>query len=168
MEDEEQPTQTTSLFAAFVDQPPSHALPTARNSTSAAEWLQNSSFNTDLSVINDAVSKYNVPYEEHDEEEDKREELNSEIRRPQYETVPSSPSDASAYSDEERRKKRRKKKKRRKEELSTSYSYAATLSSNSRKVGVSKWASSSTANEKEYYFDSRGDPDNLAFGSIYR
>ncbi|KAL8464762.1 hypothetical protein ACS0TY_034316 [Phlomoides rotata] len=168
-EEEEQTTRTTSLFAAFADQPPSVALPSAPNSSStAAEWLQNSSFNTNLSVINDAVSKYKVPYEEQDEEEDKKDEPNAEIQRPQYEIVPSSASEASASSDEEHRKKRKKKKRRRKEELRTSYNYAATLSSSSRKVGGTKWASSSTANEKEYYFDSRGDRDNLAFGSIYR
>ncbi|EPS73922.1 hypothetical protein M569_00833, partial [Genlisea aurea] len=40
------------------------------------------------------------------------------------------------------------------------------LSSSSRKSGVHKWASPST--DKEYYFDSQGDRDNLAFGCIYR
>ncbi|KAG6401993.1 hypothetical protein SASPL_138861 [Salvia splendens] len=170
MAEEEQTTKTTPLFAAFGGE----SLPSAADSNSdksTAQWLQNSSFNTDLSVINDAVSKYKLTYDEEaeEEEEDRAEEIDARKRPPQYEMVPS---EASASSDEERGRKSRKKKKRRKGESSgsrASFSYAATLSSNSRKPGVEKWAaSSSTANEKEYYFDSRGDRDNLAFGSIYR
>ncbi|KAI3454346.1 hypothetical protein Pfo_011009 [Paulownia fortunei] len=174
MEEEEQPTETTSLFPAFVHHPPPQVLPSdPNNSAAAGQWLLNTSFTTDLSVISEAVSKYDLPYDEEqndEEEEDKVEELNTKKRPPQYEMVPSSPSDASVSSDGEHRKKRKKKKKRRKESRGSrpSYNYAATLSSNSRKSGVQKWVSSSTSNEKEYYFDSRGDRDNLAFGCIYR
>ncbi|PIN25545.1 hypothetical protein CDL12_01738 [Handroanthus impetiginosus] len=175
MDEEEQPSQTTSLFAAFAHQTPPRALPSDPKNVASpsAQWLQNTSFTTELSVINDAVSKYKPPYdEEEEEEEDKGEELNTNKRPPQYDMVPSSPSDASASSDEQQRKKRKKKKKRRKREESGDsrqlYDYVATLSSSSRKPGVQKWASSSTANEKDYYFDSRGDRDNLAFGCIYR
>lgn len=179
MEEEEQPTATTSLFPAFVHHPPLQVLPIDSNNTAAAagKWLNNSSFTTDISVINDAVSKYSLPYEEEREEEeeeegDKVEDIRTSKRPPQYEMVPSSPSGASASSGEEHSSKRKKKKKRRrKEEFRGSrplYEYAASLSSSSRKQGVQKWASSSTSNEKEYYFDSRGDRDNLAFGCIYR
>ncbi|KAH6815829.1 hypothetical protein C2S51_020649 [Perilla frutescens var. frutescens] len=163
MEEEEQTTKTTSLFAAFAGEP---ALPsTADSGSGSAQWLQNNSFNTDLSVINDAVTKYNFTYDEEPEEEE--DEIDAKKRTPRYEMVPS---EASASSDEERRKKSKKKKKRRKESSGSRIfdGYAATLSSSSRKAGVQKWASSSAANEKEYYFDSRGDRDNLAFGSIYR
>ncbi|XP_057804229.1 uncharacterized protein LOC131019658 [Salvia miltiorrhiza] len=164
MAEEDQTTKTTPLFAAFAG-----VAATDSGNNDTAKWLQNSSFNTDLSVINDAVAKYNLTYdEEPEEEEDAAEEINARKRPPQYEMVPS---DASASSDEDLRRKSKKKKKRRKEESSASrasFSYAATLSSTSRKPGVEKWASSPTANEKEYYFDSRGDRDNLAFGSIYR
>nr|GMD92263.1 protein NRDE2 homolog isoform X1 [Ipomoea batatas] len=41
----------------------------------------------------------------------------------------------------------------------------------SRKPDVASWASSSAAaatNAKDYYFDSRGDRDNLAFGCLYK
>lgn len=170
MAEKEQTTKTTPLFAAFGGE----SLPSAADSSSdkaTAQWLQNSSFNTDLSVINDAVSKYKLTYDEEseEEEEDNAEGIDARKRPPQYEMVPS---EASASSDEDRGRKSKKKRKRRKGESSgsrASFSYAATLSSNSRKPGVEKWAaSSSTANEKEYYFDSRGDRDNLAFGSIYR
>lgn len=169
MAEDEQTTKTTSLFAAFGGE---SALPAAADSggNANAQWLQNSSFNIDLSVINDAVTKYKLTYdEEPEEEEDKADEIDARKRPPQYDMVPSEASS----SDEERRKKTRNKKKRSKAESSGSrapFNYAATLSSTSRKPGVQKWASSPTANEKEkeYYFDSRGDRDNLAFGSIYR
>lgn len=37
-----------------------------------------------------------------------------------------------------------------------------------RKPNVSSWANSNEGKSKEYYFDSHGDRDNLAFGSLYR
>ncbi|KAL9155477.1 hypothetical protein ABFS82_09G005900 [Erythranthe guttata] len=165
-EEEEQPTGTTSLFPAFVQHPPPQIFPSGSDNSAAAsgKWLSNSSFTIDPSVINDAVSKYNLPDDE-EEEEDEVEEVRKSKLPPQYERVPS---DGNPSSDEERRMKNtRKKKRRKKEEPGASYAYAATLSSSSRKQGVSKWASS-TSNEKNYYFDSRGDRDNLAFGCIYR
>ncbi|GFP88473.1 protein nrde2 homolog [Phtheirospermum japonicum] len=173
MAEEDRTTETTSsLFPAYIPHQPPQALASGPTTTaSVPQWLQSTSFTADISVINDAVSKYNLPNVEEDEEE-KAEELNANKRRPQYEIVPSSPSEAGASSsDEEHRKRRKKKKKRRKESGGSraSYSYAATLSATSRKPGVQKWTSSSSiSNEKEYYFDSRGDRDNLAFGCIYR
>ncbi|KAL3824933.1 hypothetical protein ACJIZ3_020962 [Penstemon smallii] len=164
-----QPNGTTSLFAAFV---PPEIVPSNpnNNASSSAQWLYNPSFTTNLSVINDAVTKYDLHEQE---EEDKAEEIHSNNRPPpQYDILPS---DGGSSSDEENiRKRRKKKKKRRNREESgsahQSYSYGATLSSSSRKPGVEKWisSSSSTTKEKDYYFDSRGDRDNLAFGCIYR
>ncbi|KAL3628942.1 hypothetical protein CASFOL_027988 [Castilleja foliolosa] len=171
MAEEDRPTETTSsLFPAYVHHQPPQALPSGTtNTTSAPEWLQSTSFTADISVINDAVTKYNLPNVEEDEEENKEEELNANKQRPQYEMVPSSPSSS---DDEHSKKRKNKKKKRRKEESGgsrASYSYAATISSSLRKPGVQKWTSSSPiSNEKEYYLDSRGDRDNLAFGCIYR
>ncbi|KAL6583693.1 hypothetical protein OROMI_002982 [Orobanche minor] len=176
MAEEDRPTETTSLFPAYVHLQPPQVLPSDTNTASdPPQWLQSTSFTTDLSVVNDAVSKYNIPnFEEQEEdEEDAVKEINTNIRRPQYDMVPSSPSDANASSSGEENRKKRKKKKRRRKEASGSYasynSYAATLSSSSRKPDVKKWAAASTnSNEKDYYFDSRGDRDNLAFGCIYR
>ncbi|XP_051123213.1 uncharacterized protein LOC127246064 [Andrographis paniculata] len=175
---EEKPSVATSIFAAFNHHPQEQPQVTASDSqsgaSSGAEWLQNRSFTTDLSVINEAVAKYSHPggEEQQEDEEDGGKELNASKRPPQYEMVPSSPSDAGGSSDEEDRKKRKKRKKRRKGEVPGGsrpfYDYGTILSSSSRKSGVQKWASSSTSNQKEYYFDSRGDPDNMAFGSIYR
>lgn len=170
MAEEEQTPKTTSLFAAFAGDTPIPSAAGTGGGGTMGQWLQNSSFNTDLSIINDAVTKYDLAWEP-EEEEGKSAEVDDKKRPSQYEMVPSSPSEVSASSDGDGRKKSKKKKRRRKEELSkprTSYSYAPTLSSSSRKAGVQRWASSSTADEKEYFFDSRGDRDNLAFGSIYR
>ncbi|KAH6755057.1 hypothetical protein C2S51_038938 [Perilla frutescens var. frutescens] len=114
MEEEEQTTKTTSLFAAFAGEP---ALPSAADSGSgSAQWLQNNSFNTDLSVINDAVTKYNLTYDE--EPEDEEDEIDA------------------------------KKRRRGKREFRNGRLLLRQM--------------------RKYYFDSRGDRDNLAFGSIYR
>ncbi|XP_075483295.1 LOW QUALITY PROTEIN: uncharacterized protein LOC142523397 [Primulina tabacum] len=171
MEEGEEPSSNaTSLFPAFLPskrpQIPSAAVADADTTSAAAavNWLQNSSFTTDLSVINDAVSKYELPYDALDDEEQVPEEIDANKRRDQYEMVASSASDEDA-SEGEGRKKRRKQR-RRSEARPSSYDYPAALSS-SRKPGVQKWASSTTG-EKEYFFDSRGDRDNLAFGSVYR
>ena len=59
-----------------------------------------------------------------------------------------------------KKKKKKKKRKRSKER-----------EDGARKSGVRAWAgsdSNSNSNSKDYYFESRGDPDNLAFGSLYR
>jgi hypothetical protein len=72
--------------------------------------------------------------------------------------VPSSSSDDDRGS---RRKDRKRRKRRRDQER---YDGAAA----SRKPGVRAWAGSETKLVKDYYFDAKGDQDNLAFGSIYR
>ncbi|KAK6123611.1 hypothetical protein DH2020_042643 [Rehmannia glutinosa] len=147
MAEEDQPPETTSLFPVFVHHQPPQALPSDPNNRAAApEWLHSTSFNTDLSVI----------------------------------TTPSPNTTSQTLKKKKMKIKwkslmltngRRNTRCRRNEESGgsrPSYNYAATLSSSSRKPGTQKWASSSTSNEKDYYFDSRGDRDNLAFGCIYR
>ncbi|KZV40304.1 hypothetical protein F511_18033 [Dorcoceras hygrometricum] len=178
-EGEGQSSDTTSLFPAFLpsqSSPPNPSAAANANVTSAAgpaaNWLQNSSFTTDLSVINEAVTKYELPFDALDDEEQLAEEIDANKQRGQYEMLASSASDEDA-SEGEGRKERKKKKKRKRREAysevrSSAYDYPASLSS-SRKPGVQKWASSATTpGEKEYFFDSRGDRDNLAFGSVYR
>ncbi|CAA2938938.1 NRDE2 homolog isoform X1 [Olea europaea subsp. europaea] len=167
---EEEQAKTTSLFPVFHHQQTPLQTSTVATAAASEQWLCNSSFTTDLSVINDAVSKYDQPYEE-DEEEDKNksEKINSDKLRSQYELVDTPVSDkSSSSSDREKRKKKKKKKRKRENGRSSSYDYAATFSSSTRKPDVKKWANSSTSSDKEYYFDSHGDRDNLAFGSLYR
>lgn len=70
----------------------------------------------------------------------------------------------SSESDIESKRKKSKgsKKKKRKRDKETFEVFA-------RKSGVRAWGNSDTKpSTKDYYFDSRGDPDNLAFGCLYR
>ncbi|CAH9122186.1 unnamed protein product [Cuscuta epithymum] len=174
---------SSSLFPVF---------PQFSNSEAAVpEWLSNSSFKTDLSVINDALSTHyshdQSQYEDkvrEDEEEEEGKEVDKEAntKRKQYELLDSDASDSgnlsSNPSEEDRkgssRDRRSKKKKRgRRSERSNDGRpppYKSELFS-SRKSDVGNWASSSavdTTNAKDYYFDSRGDRDNLAFGCLYK
>ncbi|KAL2930512.1 Protein NRDE2-like protein [Bienertia sinuspersici] len=123
--------------------------------SSASQWLYSSSFNTDLSVINNAVSSFTT-YNSNDEDE--REPIQEPSSTP-YGYLESSESD----KEKERKKKQKSRKKRKRAKVKIDeFAYGA------RKSGVRAWANSDTKPNKDYYFDSRGDPDNLAFGCLYR
>nr|GMC53153.1 protein NRDE2 homolog isoform X1 [Ipomoea batatas] len=171
----EEPKTTSSLFPVS---------PQFSNSAAAVpEWLRNSSFTTNLSVINDSLSAAHyrhAPFqyedkeeEEEEEEEEKEVDKGSNKERAQYELLDSSASDrgCSSSPSDSRRKRRMKKRKRRRERSADARKpYEHPLFS-SRKPDVASWASSSAAaatNDKDYYFDSRGDRDNLAFGCLYK
>lgn len=156
-------TQAASLF-------PVQPQLSSSGNDGMTEWLRNASFTADLSVINDSVSsrykaQKQIELESEDDEEvkEKQEDL-----RPQYELLDSSEPDrdSGVSSSEERKSRKKRRKKKRKRDLSRDappvYDYTS-----SRKSDVRTWESSST-NNKDYYFDSRGDRDNLAFGSLYR
>ncbi|KAJ8537094.1 hypothetical protein K7X08_035495 [Anisodus acutangulus] len=157
--------KSSSLFPVF---PPSQKPSTPNPTTSydaVPEWLRNTSFTTDIAVINDAVSTNyeKIQFQENLEEEDEGEDVEKENQKGEgtrYELLHSSASD----DDERYSKKKKRKNKRRKRQLSSD-DYAL---SSSRKPDVRTWASLAATNVKDYYFDSRGDRDNLAFGSIYR
>nr|XP_027122944.1 protein NRDE2 homolog [Coffea arabica] len=170
--------ETTSLF-------PVRPQSSTGDEDNAPEWLRNTSFTTDLTLINDAVSTHyqQSQLEElsSEEDEERAEKSKEKLPRPQYELIDSSASGRGSYSDDEemkekRRNRKRKKKKRRRRELSSNaaslHEYGlASSSSSSRKADIRAWASSTsdtTGSTKEYYFDSKGDRDNLAFGCIYR
>lgn len=147
---------------------PVHLQPSSSGNDGVPEWLQNTSFTTDISVINDVVASRYKPQQQSELESEDEEEEVKEVP-PRYELLDSSASDGcsgSSVSGERKSRKKRKKKKRRKRELSSDappfYDYTS-----SRKPDVRSWTSSSATN-KDYYFDSRGDRDNLAFGSLYR
>lgn len=156
-------TQAASLF-------PVQPQLSSSGNDGMTDWLRNASFTADLSVINDSVSsrykaQKQIELESEDDEEvkEKQEDL-----RPQYELLDSSEPDrdSGVSSSEERKSRKKRRKKKRKRDLSRDappvYDYTS-----SRKSEVRTWESSST-NNKDYYFDSRGDRDNLAFGSLYR
>uniref|UniRef100_A0A2N9IK59 Uncharacterized protein n=1 Tax=Fagus sylvatica TaxID=28930 RepID=A0A2N9IK59_FAGSY len=154
-----------SLFPLFPasDASHSHQITTISIPTSTAppQWLSNSSFTADLSIINDAVSNQLEPELEEEEENDEAEEKQQpKPKPPSYEFLESS----SSESDRDFKKKTKTKKKRKRKSKSSKERDGA------RKSGVRAWAGSDTkpSNSKDYYFDSHGDLDNLAFGSLYR
>ncbi|KAL3374250.1 hypothetical protein AABB24_005955 [Solanum stoloniferum] len=173
---EEEAPKNSSLFPVFPQTQISSASNPTTSYNAVPEWLRNSSFTTDISVINDAVSTNygNVQFQEN-LEEDEAEDVEKENQKGEgapYELLHSSGSERghSSSSDDGRDSKKKKRKKKRKKSHRSSddrplYDYAL---SSSRKPDVRTWASSAAANVKDYYFDSRGDRDNLAFGSIYR
>ncbi|KAM7255462.1 hypothetical protein ACFE04_026164 [Oxalis oulophora] len=90
-----------------------------------------------------------------DEDEDGDEVETKDLTKPSYELLES---DDGSQSD---RDKKKKKKKKRKRDIGISYGF----DSRRRK---SNWVDSdSDSAKKDYYFDSRGEPDTLAFGSLY-
>ena len=153
-----------SLFPLFpasdASQSHSHQLITP---TPPSQWLSNSSFTADLSVINDAVSIQPQPQPQLEEEEDEEEEEEEEPEEKQpkskeYEFLESDQDDNKKNSKNKKKKKKKRKRSKERED-------------GARKSGVRAWAGSdynSNSNSKDYYFESRGDPDNLAFGSLYR
>lgn len=141
-------------------------------STSLPQWLSNSSFTTDISVINDAVaSQLNhettlSPREEHDLEDEGPLDNQAQPKPfSSYEILESSESDREEERGRERKSRKKKKKKRKRDGSSEK---GGVHDYGSRKSRVRTWADSETKTTKDYYFDSRGDRDNLAFGCIYR
>ena len=150
-----------SLFPLFPasdsSQSHSHQLITP---TPPTQWLSNSSFTADLSVINDAVSIQPQPQPllEEEEEEEVEEPEEKQPKSKEYEFLESDQDDNKKNSKIKKKKKKKRKRSKERED-------------GARKSGVRAWAgsdSNSNSNSKDYYFESRGDPDNLAFGSLYR
>lgn len=143
------------------------------SNSSVPQWLCNSSFTTDLSVINDALSSQKNVYPSISDDADQEEAVEDEggpSARPEvqktsrsYELLESSASDDD--SEHEKRKKRKKKKRRRRNESEERGGFGEY---GSRKSDVRAWADAAGRPSKDYYFDSNGDRDNLAFGSLYR
>jgi len=67
--------------------------------------------------------------------------------------------------EKEEERKRRKKRKQTGDELQIG---SLEAQSADRKAGVKAWTDGKENVPKEYYVDTRGDRDNLAFGSLYR
>ncbi|KAF6168628.1 hypothetical protein GIB67_005240 [Kingdonia uniflora] len=136
------------------------------SSSSNPNWLSNSSFTTDLSVIHNKTPTTTNPFE--DESLDV-EDVDVPPPQPSYAPLSSSSEES---LEEKTRKRRRKKKssssssrKRGREELSLG---SENFFNAERKSSVRAWAGAETKQAKDYYFDSNGDRDNLVFGSLYR
>ncbi|KAK7314710.1 hypothetical protein VNO77_33237 [Canavalia gladiata] len=157
----------SSLFPAF---PVTDSSPLQTTPASAPQWLSNSSFTTNISVINDAVSSQlnrettQWPPPNHDEDEEEENLAQGKPLPSSYEILESSQSDGEGRKRE--KKDKRKKKKKRKRDRSPERGGFDGFGS--RKSRVRAWADSEANVTKDYYFDSHGDRDNLAFGCIYR
>ncbi|KAJ9162552.1 hypothetical protein P3X46_022316 [Hevea brasiliensis] len=177
--------ENTSLFPLFAastgTQQISSTTAATTTTVSPPEWLCNTSFTTNLSVINDTVSSLQ---KDHARTESDQEEDDSSPQRPQLKPPPSSASyelleeedevyshsDSDVDSGSERKTKKRKEKpyKKKKNRRKRSRGEDADVHVGSRKSNVRAWADSHTKPAKDYYFDSHGDADNLVYGSLYR
>lgn len=179
-EEQEEPKQPPSLFPLLpisntTPKPTISTTTISSTYTSQSLWLYNSSFTADLSAINDTVSNLYHPQPQEDDDEEDREEdhvvhrRGEEEPRPVYEPLESSDSDKDD-SGEKRRKdgKMKKRKKKRKRKQSSDDGLGGFADSEARKCSVRAWVDSDSKPSKDYYFDSRGDLDNSAFGCLYR
>ncbi|KAH1234049.1 Protein NRDE2 [Glycine max] len=153
-----------SLFPLFPLTASSSLQTTTTSST--PQWLSNTSFTTDISVINDAVaSQLNREITQsppQDDEDENRAQANP-LPSSRYEILESSESDGGGRDRERKKRKKRKKRKR-----DSSVERGGFHGFGSRKSRVRAWADSEAKVAKDYYIDSHGDRDNLAFGCIYR
>lgn len=145
----EEESKSCSLFPLLSDSDPK----VSHSSSSQAEWLCNTSFSADLSLVNDAVS-YHFDSQSESEEDDKD----------------ADPAPARVYqpleSDEDSdriHKKKKKKKKRKRQRQSSPDRHGSALG-----LGFTRRSSGLRDDNKPYFFDSKGDPDNLVFASLYR
>ncbi|XP_030541167.2 nuclear exosome regulator NRDE2 isoform X2 [Rhodamnia argentea] len=160
-----EPRTTSSLF-------PLSNTPAASTTVAPGvpQWLSNSSFAADFAAINEAVSsihdRHASPDSESESDDGRGREREGDLPASgtSYALLESSESGGDSKSESTRRKK--KSKRRRKRSRERGDDGAGDLGS--RKSDVRAWAGSAFKPAKDYYFDSRGDRDNLAFGSIYR
>jgi flagellar biosynthesis GTPase FlhF len=146
-------------------------------------WLYNTSFTTDLSIVNDAVSSLHPSHHSdsdlEEQEEDKDDRVSNQGKDRSYQLLQEpeeektreakySRSD-SDYSDSGReRKKTKKRRHSKKKKRDRSRDEEDARDFGSRKSNVRVWAGSDTKTTKDYYFDTHGDRDNLVYGTLYR
>ncbi|KAJ6411179.1 hypothetical protein OIU84_007857 [Salix udensis] len=142
-------------------------------------WLYNTSFTTDLSIVNDAVSSLLPPHHsDSDLEEDKEDRVSNQGKDRSYELLQEpeeekkreakySRSD-SDHSDSGRERKKTKKRRHSKNKKRDRSRDEDARDFGSRKSNVRVWAGSDTKTTKDYYFDTHGDRDNLVYGTPYR
>ncbi|XP_059641938.1 uncharacterized protein LOC132283914 isoform X2 [Cornus florida] len=176
MENAEKEAESKSLFPS-VFQPTSESNPNPipnPTNNSVPLWLCNPSFTVDLSAVPSLHNHNTIQLEEEEDEEEEgtADTKNEQRTMPSYELLEETSSSASKSDPDSDTKKKRKrktkttKKKKKKRSSDAPYDYYGS----SRKPDVQFWSTSSSDVKptKEYYFDSRGDRDNLAFGSLYR
>ncbi|KAF8014577.1 hypothetical protein BT93_H0410 [Corymbia citriodora subsp. variegata] len=136
------------------------------------QWLSNSSFTADFTSINEAAAS-SIIHDQHASPHSESESGDGGGREREgglpatgtsYDLLESSESGGDSKSESRRRKRKSKRRRRRSRERGGD----GAGDFGSRKSDVRAWAGSALKPAKDYYFDSRGDRDNLAFGSIYR
>ncbi|KAK9115859.1 hypothetical protein Sjap_014806 [Stephania japonica] len=159
------------LASLITPQPnnPTNTIPSSSSSTTTTtttEWLTNSSFTVDLSVLRSSVASHyaHLPPKPIEQQQQSQ---HAPIDPPNrsYDLLNSS---SSSDGEEQETKKARKKKKSDRKSRDSVVEAARVFFGNERKSGVRAWEGSDSNNSKDYYFDSHGDRDNLAFGSLYR
>ncbi|KAJ7520618.1 hypothetical protein O6H91_19G013800 [Diphasiastrum complanatum] len=155
--------------------------------TEAPSWLSLSSFSESL-----LPPRHQTPIfyqQELEEDEDiKGRASNSKQERPEYKVLSSSTDDRSTDTEDKehkavqreiKRKRRRKRRKEEEEKKKASRTKDLKWQGDASKIGTLKgladrkastgiWADKQANLSKDYYFDTHGDRDNLAFGSLYR
>lgn len=169
MEDDRQPLDGEAAASAAAKTSLFPVVPASQQITSVPQWLSNTSFTTQLSAINDAVAahlKPEPPPSPPAPQELEQGDVRSEAQP--YEMLDSSSGSDRSDERERTKKKKSKRRKKRRRERSVERGSGAFADYGSRKSGVRVWADSETKPSKDYYLDSHGDRDNLAFGSLYR
>lgn len=146
-------SSSSSLFPLFGQNSSSSS--TSNSTSQQQQWLCNSSFTADLSVVNDAVSTHfkSLISQPQDEEDENPQPLPNSA--PVYQPLESD--DDQDFEDRIDSKKKKTKKKKRKKQSSPDTSFRRSSNLHFK-----------TSNPKPYFFDSKGDPDNLVFTSLYR
>lgn len=150
--------QPSPLFPLQSSSDPKLLKPASRT-----PWLSNASFNSIIlptSTTSSAVPPSDWYTGQFEENEGTARKAPSE--EPSYPILgsPTSEGIEESQEDSKRRTKRRKLEKKRKEKERDR--------DGDRSSKVKTWASSEAKLAKDYYFDTHGDMDNLAYGSLYR
>lgn len=161
--------ELSSLFPVFpLSAPP--PISTITPLKPQSQWLSNNtSFTADLSIINQSISSSSSSFHHQtlNHDTDTEPEQSQQPSSSSYTLLNSSSSDSESRNKKKKHKKKSKHKhKRNRSRERTDYGY--NQFSGSRKRNVRAWEDSATRPVKDYYFDSRGDPDNHVYGYVYR
>lgn len=160
------PQLQSSLFPLLPLANPHPPLRQNPNPNAAPQWLCNASFAADPSLIS-ASAAVAQPLDEDEPDGGSSDGHAKPKRAHSYEMLDSSSEDDGQGRRNKEKRKRRKRRRRRSGEDSE---MTTDRGLGSRKASFRSWAGlgSQPKPSKEYYFDSTGDRDNLAFGCLYR
>eukprot|EP01018_Ginkgo_biloba_P028678 Gb_12287 [translate_table: standard] len=158
MEGAEETHGSSRPSSLFPLQSPANSKQANNTNDPGTGWLSNVSFN--VNIVPTAPSSATVPDWYTAELEDKAQD-EVPLEKPSYQLLESPPSEGAEGIRSKERKKKRKKGKMDDRDRDRDRDRG-------RSSKVKAWADSEAKMTKDYYFDTRGDRDNLAFGSLYR